>query len=438
MSKMPLPTKKHMRSSFRDAVYTNLNVGMVDNYFGAFLLALGMSEVTTGMGIVIPQFIGVTFQLLSIRSFFTKYSLKSRLVLFLSFQALALVPIIIAGSFKINSPWFVIPFLGLYWASLMSLNPPWNRLIGNTVPGKFRLKFFSIRNQFSQFAIFLGMIIMGVLLHSRAQDDVLPIFVGIFCLGFVLKCLSAYEIKVHHNDVELKEGIEQRLKFRDFIKRIKGTEQGKLTLFLFLFYICVHFSSPYFGPYMLKKLQFSYLQFMMITACSYFGRVVMFRILQKKARLRQVDTLLLISTVGISLSPLYWTFSQNYLWIMGIEFISGCSWAGFELATTLIFFQKIDDRERTSVLTYIAFLNTTGMLLGSSLGALFMKNLPSNSEIYLLLFISSTLLRLTLVLFSPQINLKEQLSKFRHQQFGGEILGMKKKKKSESEKNKIA
>lgn len=382
---------------------------MVESYFAAFLLALGVSEVSTGMGIVIPQFIGVTFQLLSIRSFFTKYSIRRRLIIFLSCQAMAIIPLIFAGVFHLKTFWILIPFLGLYYAALHSLNPPWNRLIGGTVPASFRMKFFSIRNQFGQFSIVVGLVIMGLILHSKDKKDVLPLFVGIFCLGLVLKALSIYEISKNHNDYVPKEGLEKRIRFRDFVKRIKNTDQGKLIVFLFFFYFCVHFASPYFGPYMLKHLKFSYLQYMLITASSYTGRVLMLRTLQMKARRSHVDKILLISTFGIALSPFCWTFTQNYLWIMFIEFISGCAWAGFELSLILLYYQKIDDHERTSVLAYIALINTTGMLIGSSLGAVFMKNLPSSWNVYPSLFIVATCLRLTLVMFSSQLSLKKQI-----------------------------
>ncbi|WP_408097644.1 hypothetical protein ACJVC5_01650 [Peredibacter sp. HCB2-198] len=150
---------------------------------------------------------------------------------------------------------------------------------------------------------------------------------------------------------------------------------------------------------------------MAITSISYFGRVLMYRILQKKAKARHVDKILLLSTIGISTSPLLWALSQNYWWIAGVEFMSGCYWAGFELSTILLYFQKIDDRERTSVITYIALLNTSGMFLGSLLGASFMKLLPPGQDQYLTLFATATLLRIGLVVFAPQINFKGQIPK---------------------------
>ncbi|WPU64661.1 MFS transporter [Peredibacter starrii] len=405
-------TKEHVRASFKDATFTSLNIGMCESYFCAYMLALGIPGVIAGLGTVIPQFIGVIFQLFSIRSFFTRFSLKKRLMLFLTLQAFSMVPLIMAGIFKINSPVFIISILGIYWACLLSLNPPWNRLMGHTIPTRFRLRFFSIRSQFSQFSVFVGLITSGLILYwARGHGLEMPFYVGIFIIGFGLKCLSWFQIKNHHIDYTLEPGSEPRLRLRDFLKRLRQTDQGKLITFLFLFYVSVYFAAPYFNPFMLKRLQFNYLEYMAITSISYFGRVLMFRILQKKAKARHVDKILLFSTIGISTSPLLWALSQNYWWIAGVEFMSGCYWAGFELSTILLYFQKIDDRERTSVITYIALLNTTGMLLGSLLGASFMKVLPPGWDQYLTLFTVATLLRIGLVMFAPQVNFKGQIPK---------------------------
>jgi hypothetical protein len=413
MSKTALvSTKQHMRASFRDASYTSLNIGMTESYFCAFMLALGIPEVVAGLGTVIPQFIGVVFQLFSIRSFFRKYSLKNRLLLFLCIQALSMLPLILIGWLKINSTYLVLGVLGIYWASLLSLNPPWNRLMGHTVPAKFRLKFFSIRNQFGQLSVFAGLITSGLLLFWAKDHEIeLSVYVGIFSFGLLLKCLSIYEVKKNHNDYALAPGSEHRVRLRDFLSSIRKTEQGKLILFLFFFFITVHFSAPYFNPYMLGKLKFNYIEYMAITSVAYFGRVFAYRLLQKKAKSRHINKLLLLSTIGITTSPLLWSLTQRYELILVIEFLSGCYWAAFELSTVLLYYQKIDDRERTSIITYISFLNTTGMVIGSLLGAGFMKLLPENFDSYLSLFATSTLLRFLVILFAPHVNFKGQIPK---------------------------
>lgn len=407
-----LSTKRHIRASIRDGIYTNFNIGMSESYFCAFMLAIGISEVTSGFGTVLAQFIGVLFQLISIRSFFRKYSLKKRLILFLAFQTITMIPLIFIAKFRISSPFLTIGILGLYWGSLLSLNPPWNRLIGHTIPSKFRIKFFSIRNQFGQMAVLIGLLTTGLALHHVTKGgEELKVFVWIFIAGLILKLLSLLELKFNHNDYILPTN-EDRLRLRDFLKRIKGTDQGKLLSFLFFFYISVHFSAPYFNPYMLSQLKFNYIEYMSVSSIAYFGRTFVFRILQKKAKPRHINKLLLISSIGIATSPLMWAIAPNLWIILFIEFLSGCYWAGFELSTILLYYQKIEDHERTSVITYITLFNIGGMILGSLLGGIFMRQIPDNWDKYALLFIFSTILRVLVIIIAPQSDFKGQIPKF--------------------------
>lgn len=397
-------TKTHVRASFRDAVYTSLNIGMAESYFCAFMLATGISELTAGFGTVLAQFIGVLIQLISIRSFFRKYSLKNRLLLFLSLQALTMLPLVLIGWYKIESSYLTIGVLGCYWGSLLSLNPPWNRLMGHTVPQKFRLKFFSIRNQFGQSAVLVGLVMSGLLLYEAKTQglDQLKVFVIIFVAGFVLKILSWFELRQNHNDHVLPT-TETRVRLRDFLKRLRRTEQGKLLTFLFFFYITVHFAAPYFAPYMLGQLKFNYLEYMLVGSIAYIGRVLVFRILQKRARPRHINRLLILSTIGIATSPLLWSFSSNITWICLVEILSGCYWAGFELSTILLYYQKIEDHERTSIMSYITLFNITGMVIGSLLGAVFMRQLPEHMDKYIVLFMVSSGLRGLVILFAPHV-----------------------------------
>ena len=412
MSKIEhVSTKRHIRASVRDSIYTNTNIGLTESYFFAFMLATGINEVQAGLGTVLAQFIGVLIQLVSIRSFFRKYSLRNRLLLFLAFQALTMIPLVAISLLRINSLTITVAILGLYWGSLLSLNPPWNRLIGHTVPQRFRLKFFSIRNQFGQVAVFAGLIISGLILNKADKGaDELAVFVGLFSVGFLLKILSWVEIKYNHQDYALPTS-ENRVRLRDFLKRIVHTDQGRLLTFLFFFYITVHFAAPYFNPYMLRQLKFSYIEYMTVGAVALLGRVVVFRILQQKAKDRHVNKILLYSSMGIATSPLLWALAPNYGFILLIEFLSGAYWAGFELSTILLFYQKIEDHERTSIISYITLFNISGMIIGSLLGAMFMQNLPADWDKYIVLFVTATGLRALLVVLAPQVDFKGQIPK---------------------------
>ncbi len=405
-----LTLKNHVNSSFRDGIFTNANVGMAESYFIAFMLALGLSEVSAGLSIILAQFIGTLSQILLLRPSLSIPSLRKRLLIYLPLQALAFVPLIIMGIERSATPMLMMIFLGFYWFNLLSLNPPWWRLMGHTIPRSYRLRFFSYRNLLTQFAVFIGLGLSGVVLYlAKPEGHELAAFMGIFFIGFLFKVFSWFEIKYRHRDFVVPDGEENYLSFREFLKGLKNTEQGKLITFLFFFYVTVHSSASYFNPYMLGPLGFNYIQFMVVVGVSYFGRVIGSRVMQKKARPHQMNQILFIVTLCIALNPLLWAVSRNYSWILFIEFWSGLNWAGLELATSLLFYQRIKDRDRTSIMTYISFIQVGGMALGCSIGALFLHFLPTVPDKFLALFLFSSCFRLLGFIFSPHFKYRKEM-----------------------------
>jgi MFS family permease len=405
-----LTLKNHINSSFRDGFFTNANVGMAESYFIAFMLALGLSEVAAGLSIILAQFIGVLSQMLVLKPSLAVASLRKRLLIFLPLQAVAFVPLIFMGLEKKSSPGIMVICLGFYWFNLLSLNPPWWRLMGHTIPRTYRLRFFSYRNLLCQLATFFGLGLSGILLYLvKPRGLELAAFVGIFIIGFLFKVFSWMEIKFRHRDFIVPAGDENYLTFTAFLKGLRNTEQGKLITFLFFFYVTVHSSASYFNPYMLGPLGFNYIDFMVVIGVSYFGRVIGSRVMQKRAKPHQMNQILFIVTLGIALNPFLWVISRNFGWILMIEFVSGLNWAGLELATSLLFYQRIKDQDRTSIMTYISFIQVGGMALGCSIGALFLHLLPTSWDKFLVLFLFSTCFRLFGFVFSPHFKYRKEM-----------------------------
>jgi hypothetical protein len=68
-------------------------------------------------------------------------------------------------------------------------------------------------------------------------------------------------------------------------------------------------------------------------------------------------------------------------------------WAAFELSALLSFFEGIDRRERTSVLTLFNFANAAAIALGSLVGGAFFRWLPADAFVYAWLFVASSAAR---------------------------------------------
>jgi MFS family permease len=405
-------TKTHLRASIRDGLWTNLSVGLGENYFTAFLLAMGFSGVASGIGAIIPLFLGTTLQLFSLHPFFRRKPLKKRIQFFLLVQAFSFFPLILLGWSESTSLITYFAVLTLYWASSQSLLPSWNLLMAHTVPLRFRLKFFSLRLQFAQASVVVGLLTAGIGLHwatNQGQEKNFYLLILAVCL--LLKLLSWNEFRFHReHKIEAQD--EQIVSLKDLWQRLWTTEQGKLIRYLFIFYFSIHTSAAFYNPYMLQTLKFNYLEFMGIISISFFGRIMMSRWLNRWAQNKHVGAIFLFSCLGIASTPIWWVSSQYYWWIIAIEFLSGCYWAGFDLSTTLLYFDQIKDKERTSLMSYIYFFNTLGMGVGTLVGGWLLAHWPFEGSNYLGLFILSSFVRFAVILMEPKFDFRGKTSRW--------------------------
>ena len=79
------------------------------------------------------------------------------------------------------------------------------------------------------------------------------------------------------------------------------------------------------------------------------------------------------------------------------------SWAAYELAFFLLFFESIAEEERTSVLTLYNLLNTTAWVAGSLIGGALLFSFDTSFDGYLLVFALSSVGRLAALLLLARV-----------------------------------
>jgi hypothetical protein len=389
----------------RDALFTNLATGLGESYFAAFMLTLGLGEIIAGAGKIIPMFVGVCVQLFAISAPMRALGLKSRVVGFIIVQALTFPALALVGVYQIRDAPIVLGLLSLYWAAGLSSLPPWNRLMAETIPPGFRLRFFARRNALAQGSILAGLLIGGFYLSTTDRQHQLPVFIVMFLACGVLKLFSVRELTLHQNPIV--SGREVHVSFRDFMRSLKGGTQGQLIRFLFVWYVVAQIAGVYFDPFMLGQLKWSAAQYTGVIATSFIGRILALWALKRWALPRQMSWVLFFGCLLIGLTPLCWTLGHAYGWILLVEFFCGAGWGAFELATVLLYFERIKDEERISVMTYISFTNTLGMVIGVSIGAWLLHTLPPGIETYSKIFLLSSALRLLVLFFAPSVRVRD-------------------------------
>jgi MFS family permease len=85
-------------------------------------------------------------------------------------------------------------------------------------------------------------------------------------------------------------------------------------------------------------------------------------------------------------------------YLLVVQVVAGAIWAGYELATFLLLFEKIDESERTSVLTMFNLGNALALVGGALVGAALLGLQGLGPGAYHVVFGCSALARVTTLL----------------------------------------
>jgi MFS family permease len=97
--------------------------------------------------------------------------------------------------------------------------------------------------------------------------------------------------------------------------------------------------------------------------------------------------------------PLVWILTHNYWILMGVQVLSGLSWGGLTLTSFNYSINSLPHQSRLSGLSYLNFISSVFIFLGTTLGGWVGPMLPtfSSSQLHSI-FLFSTILRTVPVL----------------------------------------
>lgn len=383
----PEVLRADLRYSTADGAGYSLMFGMGEQYIGAFAVALGASSITTGLLTAIPMFLAGTLQLLTPHVLRRWPIHRAWIVACTAVQALSLFMIPCAallGALRIE---FLFLAVTIYWASGMGSGPPWNTWIEGMVPARIRARYFGFRGRVSQLFVLTGFALAGILLHLSRQSEfdwvVLVGFAVVFTIAGAGRLASSWSLGHHSHDKPVLQN-ERYVSARELFIQRRRDPGARLLIYLFFVQCAVQFSGPYFTPFILRNLGFSYLHYMALISVCFLGKTIAMSMWGRVAQRVGSRTLLVIGGALIVPVSSLWCISVDFWWLAVVQFISGTVWASFELAFALMFIEALPRNERTSVMTYYFFLNSLGYVIGASLGALTLFSLPGDTGYYIL------------------------------------------------------
>ncbi|HEV3343523.1 MAG TPA: MFS transporter [Pirellulales bacterium] len=409
-ARRPRGSRADLRAMLGDGAAFSVMVGMGESYLPAFALAAGLGEVAAGLVATVPLVAGAVLQLVSPAAVRRLGSHKRWVVLCAACQGLAFLPLAIGAYSGTVEAWLVFGMAAIYWGAGLATGPAWNTWAGTLVPDNIRTGFFARRTRFSQIGTLAGFVAGGVTLQwAKSWTTSIAPFAALFLGAALARSISASFLALQ-SEPQPPDDDHRRVSWRDLIG--SGRADGPLLVYLFAVQAAAQFAGPYFTPFMLKQIHFSYIEYVLLIGVSFAAKAVALPALGRLARRIGARQLLWIG--GLSIVPVsgMWVASTTFAYLIFVQVAAGLAWAAYELAMFLLFFEAIPEKERTSVLTIYNVGNSLATAVGAFLGGSMLWTIGERPATYLAIFGLSSVARLaTLVLLTrvPRVDARAEV-----------------------------
>ncbi len=360
---------KSLRHSLKDSAAFAAMAGFGETYISAFGLFLQATTAQIGLLASAPPLLASVAQLLS--AWLGNLTGRRRRIILAgaSLQAVMWPPLLVL---PIIFPEQAIPLLIL--CSILSLvganlaAPQWSSLMVELVSERRRGEFFGVRTRITTAVTFCSLIFGGMILNYTAElNQTLTGFAIVFTAAAIARFVSVYHLaRMIDPPVNTTES-ELRLD-REWFKRLYHSNAARFSIFFALMQLGVAVSSPYFTVFMLRDLQFSYLEFTVIIGTAVLAQ---FLTMARWGRISDVfgnrRIIMAAGTLIVTL-PLLWMVSSNFWYLLVVQTVSGFAWAGYSLAASNFLYDLMTPRHLASYMAAHNVLAGVGLFLGAAAG----------------------------------------------------------------------
>ncbi|MGI9178599.1 MAG: MFS transporter [Pirellulales bacterium] len=385
-----------------DAMAFSVMVGCGETYLPAFALALGLGPVASGMVASLPILAGAVVQLAAPLAVARIGSNRRWVVACTAVQSLCFIPLVWWAIRGHATLWELLAAAAAYWSAGMASAPAWTAWMATLVPERMRTPYFAHRNRLAQFGVFFGFVVSALVLQwGEWRSALLPAFAIVFALAGLARVFSTISLwacrepqRVTSPEIVSTEAPSPLGRLTTALHDLARSPSSTLVTFLCCFVFGAQFSAPYFTPFMLRELGFSYHAFMLVFATSFLSKALLLPTIGRFAS--QVGSLRLLWLAALAITPLalLWMPSGHVAYLVCVQVVAGACWAAYELAVTLLFFDAVGERERAGVVTVYNLGIAVATVAGAACGGLLLRSLGETREAYWAVFVASSVVRL--------------------------------------------
>jgi len=384
-----------------DAIAYSVMVGCGEMYLGAFVLALGLGPLVVGLVASVPLLVGAVVQLAAPLAVHHVGGRRPWVVLCVSLQAASLLPLAWWGWQGTAEPWQLLAAASVYWTAGMAAFPAWTGWMAALVPVRVRTAYFARRNRLGQLAVLLAFVLGGIVLRAEdARQSPLTGFSFLFLVAAAARVFSSCclwacrEPRRRWQERAAARGPQTvRARIAAGLHDLTSGPGGPLVAFVCCFTFGLQFAGPYFTPYMLEALGFSYGQYLVVFGAGFLIKAIVLPTVGRLNSRLGSRRLLTLSALAIIPLPLLWLPSGAVPWLIVVQFVAGACWSAYELSVALLIFEIAGDRERTGIVNVHSLGLAVATVGGATCGGALLRALGEGPEAYAAVFIGSCLLR---------------------------------------------
>jgi hypothetical protein len=364
-----------MRLSIAEGAAWAIMVGCSETYFVANAVRLGASPLELGLVVSLPLALGSLGPLLTLlllRGPTSRLRWAARAAL-LQATALGLLPLL--EMLDALDPRRLIAVVCLYQIAGQMAGTAWASWIGDVVPREIRGRYFGRRNAVIQIATCSGLILAGVVL--QVLEPGAPVEVGrasgglgyilIFCLGMCARLFSA-ALLIRSPEPSYR-GLPDRAGTARFLGSGRGRMATRLVILGGILHVTVYSAAPYFNPYMLQTLRFTYLQFMLSSVWVVLWKSLLLQVWGHSVDKRGARRVLGLALILVGIVPLPWMAADALPLVLAAQLLSAVAWSGHEVATFALMLEASTRRTRPQLFASQSVVHGLGQLGGTLLGA---------------------------------------------------------------------
>lgn len=260
--------------------------------------------------------------------------------------------------------------------------PAWTSWMGDMIAPGRRGRYFALRNAVVMLTMVVAMLAAAALLSAcHARGWIWTGFALLFTAAAAARGACSWLFARHH-EPPLERSPGAYFSFWDYLRRAPRSNFTKFSFAIAMMNGAVNVAGPFFNVYMLRDLHWTYLQFTMSTVVFLIAQSVVYRWWGAICDRHGTRTVLKATCVILPVLPLLWAVTTHFPVLLAAQALSGCTWAGFNLASANFIYDAVTPQKRARIVGYHGLLNAFFTLVGGNLiGATLAEAVPASFAI---------------------------------------------------------